>query len=79
MFFFDFSKIISHYKKIGYNISVNYDRLHAWMSTQLRLTALLSSLITRGGLDLRLYDSLSIDERVGASCCVWSGPTGFNC
>ena len=39
-----FIKIISHYKKIGYNINVLH-RLHAWWSTQSRLATMLSSLI----------------------------------
>ena len=42
-----FIKIISHYKKIGYNINVCFNRLHAWWSTQSRLATLLSSLIVR--------------------------------
>ena len=44
-----FIKIISHYKKIGYNINVLLycNRLHAWWSTQSRLATLLSSLIAR--------------------------------
>ena len=44
-----FIKIISHYKKIGYNINVLQQTacLVAWWSTQLRLVVLLSSLIAR--------------------------------
>ena len=62
-----FSKIISHYKNIGYN------RLHAWWSS--RLTTLLSSLMARWQVgpqtlwQFRLND-LSMDERVGAWCCI---------
>ena len=41
-----FIKIISHYKKIGYNI-MYCNRLHAWWSIQSRLATLLSSLIVR--------------------------------
>ena len=38
-----FINVISHYKKIGYNINV----LHAWWSTKSRLATLLFSLIAR--------------------------------
>ena len=41
-----FIKIISHHKKIGYNIKY-CNRLHAWWSTLSRLATLLSSLIAR--------------------------------
>ena len=79
-----FIKIISHYKKIGYNIN-DCNRLHAWWSTQSRLATLLSSLIARRWVGLqtlwwfRLKD-LSFDEMVGAWCfgCL-SGPPGFAC
>ena len=43
---YHFKKIIVRYKKIGYNIDV-YDRLHAWLLIQSRLTTLLTSLIAR--------------------------------
>ena len=42
-----FIKIISHYKKISYNINVYNKRLHAWWSTQSPLATLLSSFIAR--------------------------------
>ena len=43
-----FIKIISHYKKIGYNINVLQQTVcYAWWSTQSRLSTLLSSLIAR--------------------------------
>ena len=38
-----FIKVISHYKKIGYNI-MYCNRQHTWWSTQSRLATLLSSL-----------------------------------
>ena len=44
-------KIISHYKKIGYNINVLQQ--HAWWSTQSRLATLLSSLIARRWVGLQ--------------------------
>ena len=47
-----FIKIISHYKKIGYNINVLH-RLHAWWSTRSRLATLLSSLIARRWVGLQ--------------------------
>ena len=42
---YHFKKIIVRYKKIGYNINVI--RQTAWLLIQSRLTALLTSLITR--------------------------------
>ena len=71
-----FIKVISHYKKFA--ITLMYcNRLHAWWSTQSRLTTLLSSLIARQWVWLqtlwryRLKD-LSIDAMVGDwsfGCC----------
>ena len=64
-----FIKIISHYKKIGYNIDV-LQQIDWWL-TQLRLATLLSSLIARRWIGLqtlwwfRLKD-VSIDQMVGA-------------
>ena len=49
-----FIKIISHYKKFGYNINVL--QLHAWWSTQSVLATLLTSLIFTDGSVFRLYD-----------------------
>ena len=61
------------------------NRLHAWRSTQSRLTTLLSSLIARRWVGLqnlwrfRLED-LFIDELVGTWCFGYlSGPPGFTC
>ena len=47
-----FIKIISHYKKIGYNINA-CNRLHNWWSTQSRFATLLSSLIARRWVGLQ--------------------------
>ena len=79
-----FIKIISHYKKIGYNINVLQQTACLW-STQSRLATLLSSLIARRWVGLqtlwwfRLKD-ISIDAMVGAWCfgCL-SGQPGFTC
>ena len=43
---YHFKKIIVRYKKIGYNIDV-FDKRHAWLLIQSRLTALLNPLIAR--------------------------------
>ena len=48
-----FIKIISHYNKIGYNIKMYCNRLHAWWSTKSWLATLLSSLIARGWVGLQ--------------------------
>ena len=59
-------KIISHYKRLAI-ILMYCNRLHAWWSTQSRLATLLSSLIARRWVGLRLK-GLSSDEMVGAVC-----------
>ena len=71
-FLVQFSKIMCHYKKIGYSINV----LRAWWSSQSRLTTLLSSLIAHRLVGphtiqrFRLKD-LSIDERIVVWCRVF--------
>ena len=45
-FSYHFNKIIVRYKKIDYNTGV-WDRRHAWLLIQSRLTALSTSLIAR--------------------------------
>ena len=60
-----FIKIISHYKKIGYNINV-LQQTACLMVNLIRLATLLSSLIAQW---FRLKD-LSIDEMVGADALV---------
>ena len=67
-----FIKIISHYRKIGYNINVLQQTACLW-STQSRLATLLSSLIARQWVGLQSLwrfrpKDLSIDEMVGAWC-----------
>ena len=68
-----FINIISHYKKIGYNINVLLQTA-CLVSNQSRLATLLSSLIARRcyGLHRTLWrfrlKYLSIDEMVGVSC-----------
>ena len=79
-----FIKIISHYKKIGYNINV-LQQTACLVFNPITVATLLSSLIARRWVGLqtlwwfRLKD-LSIDEMVGAWCfgCL-SGPPGFTC
>ena len=71
-----FVKIISHYKKIGYNINI---------VAISGLVTLLSSLIARWWVGLQTLwwfqlKNLSIDEMVGAWCFgCFSGPSGFTC
>ena len=67
-----FIKIISHYKKIGYNINL-LQQTATWWSTQSQLATLLSSLIARlcvGHQTLWRFrlKYLSIDEMVGVWC-----------
>ena len=79
-----FIKIISHYKKIGYNINV-LQQTACLVVNPITVATLLSSLIACQWVRLqtlwwfRLKD-LSIDEMVGACCfgCL-SGPPGFTC
>ena len=74
-----FIKIISHYKKIGYNINV-LQQTACSVSTQFQLATLLSSLIAGRWVGLqtlwrfRLKD-LSIDETVGTWSLAVFGPT----
>ena len=73
-----FIEIISHYKKIGYNIEVNKcNRKHVWWSTQSWLATLLSSKIARRWVRPQtqwrfLLKDLSIDERVKDWCWVYA-------
>ena len=79
-----FIKIISDYKKIGYNINV-LQQTATWWSTLSRSATLLSSLIARRWVGLQTLGwfrlkYLSVDEMVGVLCfgCL-SGSRGFTC
>ena len=86
IFSVQFIKIISHYKKIGYNINV-LQQTASWWSTQSRLATLLCSLIARRWVGPQtlwrfLLIDLSIDYMVGtwcSGCCQthWGLPVGF--
>ena len=41
-----FKKIIKRYKRVGYS-TISYDSLYAWLQTQIRLIAIVSSFIAR--------------------------------